>query len=311
MRQKDFDNAAQSLEKAASLAPENALIYSNLAALETQRGNFEKTIENLNKTSELDPNNFQAIYALAQEQERQTNDAEALKLYEKIAVSKPENLAVKLEIARLAAKTNQTELLKTTVSEIEKSADKFSTEAKEQFDALKNSVNSANMRQAASAVSFLRNVLLREPSFRSALAEIKPSDTTIGEVFTKPLKLPVPDFSPAEPDTALEFSTATVENSKANFAKAIFLGGEKPPVIAWSDEKETHIGKTVLPVSIVNPNQIIAFDFDYDFKNDLAMATEKGFRLFKQTDGENFEDVTANTKLSNEILQKSYSVFGH
>ncbi len=163
------------------------------------------------------------------------------------------------------------------------------------------------MRQAATQVSFLRNVLLREPSFRSSLAEIKPSDTTIGEVFTKPLKLPAPDFSPAEPDTALEFSTAAVENSKANFAKAIFLDGEKPPVVAWSDEKETHIGKIVLPVSAANPNQIIAFDFDYDFKNDLAMATEKGFRLFKQTDGENFQDITANTKLSKEILQKSYS----
>ena len=85
------------------------------------------------------------------------------------------------------------------------------------------------------------------------------------------------------------------------------MSGEKPPVVAWSDEKETHIGKTVLPVPISNPNQIIAFDFDYDFKNDLAIATEKGFRLFKQTDGENFEDVTANTKLSNEILQKSYA----
>ena len=213
----------KSLEKAKSLAPENALIYSNLAVLETQRGNFEKAIENLNKTIELEPNNIQAIYALAQEKERQTQDAEALKLYEKIAASKPENLAVKLEIARLAAKTNQAEILKKTVSEIEKSSANFSPEAKEQFAALKNSADSANTRQAATAVSFLRNVLLREPSFRSALAEIKPSDTTIGEVFTKPLKLPAPDFSPAEPDTALEFSTAAVENSKANFAKAIFL----------------------------------------------------------------------------------------
>ena len=119
--------------------------------------------------------------------------------------------------------------------------------------------------------------------------------------------MPAPDFSPAEPDTALAFSTDTVENTKANFAKAVFLDGENPPVVAWSNEKETHIGKTVLPVSAQNANQIIAFDFDFDFKNDLAIATEKGFRLFKQTDGENFTDVTANTKLSNEILQKAYS----
>ncbi len=307
IRQKDLENAAASLEKARTLAPDSALIFSNLAVLETQRGNFEKAIENLNKTIELAPENIQAVYLLAQERERQTREAEALKLYEKIAQAKPENLAAKLEIARLAAKTNQTEILKTTVSEIEKSAANFSAEAKEQFDALKNSVETGNTRQAATTVSFLRNVLLRESSFRAALAEIKPSETTIGEVLTKPLKLPAPDFSPAEPDTALAFSTAAVENAKANFAKAIFLEGEKPPVVAWSDEKETHIGKTVLPVSISNPNQIIAFDFDYDFKNDLAIATEKGFRLFKQINGENFEDVTANTKLSNEILQKEYS----
>ena len=307
IRQKDFEAAAQSLEKARTLAPDNALVYSNLAVLEIQRGNFEKAIEHLNKTIELDPNNFQAIYTLAQEKERQTNDAEALKLYEKIAASKPENSAVKLEIARLAAKTNQAEILKNTISEIEKSSENFSLEAKEQFAALKNSAETGSTRQAATQVSFLKNVLLREPTFRSALAEIKPSDTSIGEVFTKPLKLATPDFSPAEPDTALAFSPVSNENAKANFAKAIFLNGENPPVIAWSNEKETHIGKTVLPVAAENPNQIIAFDFDYDFKNDLAIATEKGFRLFKQTDGENFEDVTANTKLSNEILQKSYS----
>lgn len=305
LRQKDFENSAKSVEKARSLAPENALIYSNLATLEIQRGNFEKAIENLNKAIELAPNNVQAIYALAQEKERQTSDAEALTLYEKIAAIKPENLAVRLEIARLSAKLNNAEILQKTFGEISKNSANWSPETKEQLTALQNSLN--NPRQAATQVSFLKNVLLREPSFRSSLAEIKPSDTSIGEVFTKPLKLPTPDFSPAEADTALTFSAQTAENVKANFAKAIFLNGENPSVIAWSNEQETHIGKAVLPVSLSNPNQIIAFDFDYDFKNDLAIATEKGFRLFKQTDNGNFEDVTAKTKLPNDILQKSFS----
>ncbi|HEY0427823.1 MAG TPA: FG-GAP-like repeat-containing protein [Pyrinomonadaceae bacterium] len=304
LRQKDFEAAVKSLEKAGSLAPDNAKIFANLAVLETQRGNFDKAIENLNKTIELEPNNAQAIYALAQEKERQANDAEALTLYERIGQTKPENIAVKLEIARLAAKLNNAENLQKTVAEIGKTAANFPPEAKEQFAALQNSA--ANPKQAATQISFLRNVLLREPVFRAALAEIKASDTATGEVFTKPLKLPTPDFSPAEPDTALTFSAQTVENVKANFAKAIFLNGENPPVVAWSNEKETRVGKASLPVATTNANQICAFDFDYDFKNDLAFATEKGFRLFKQTDGENFQDVTANTKLPNEFLQKSY-----
>jgi Tfp pilus assembly protein PilF len=306
MRQKDFEAAAKSLEKAKSLAPDSAKIYVNLAVLEIQRGNFDKAAENLNKTIELEPKNVQAIYALAQEKERAANDDEALKLYEQIAREKPFNLAAKLEIARLSAKLNRAETLQKTVAEIGENAKNWSPEIKEQFDALQNSVNSNNSKQAATQVSFLRNVLLREPEFRAAIAEIKASDTTIGELFTKPLKLPAPDFAPAAPDLAITFAVSATENLKANFAKAVFLNGENSPVIAYSNEKETRVGKASLPVSAANPNQICAFDFDYDFKNDLAFATEKGFRLFKQTDGENFADVTANTKLSNEILQKSY-----
>jgi Tfp pilus assembly protein PilF len=315
LRQKDFENAAKSLEKAKTLATDNGKIYANLAVLEIQRGNFDKAIENLNKTIELEPNNFRAIYALAQEKERQTNDAEALKLYERIGAANAGNLAVNLEIARLSAKLNQIENLQKTVSEIGKSAQNWSPEIREQFDALQNSVNSNNSKQAATQVSYLRNVLLREPQFRASIAGIKPSDTAIGEAFTKPLKLPVPDFSPAEPDTALTFSAQASENVKARFAKAIFLNGENPPVVAFSNETKTQVGKAVLPfTSNVNStfyseitSSILAFDFDYDFKNDLAIATENGFRLYKQIDGENFQEVTANTKLSAEILQNSYT----
>lgn len=306
LRQKDFENASKSLEKAKQLAPDNGKIYANLAVLETQRGNFDKAIENWTKTIDLESNNVQAIYALAQERERQANDEEALKLYDKIARAKPENLAVKLEIARLSAKKGDGKVFESVLGEIGKAhKDRWSAEIREQFDKTYSLAN--DLKQAAIQISYLRNVLLREPAFRAAIAEIKPSDTAIGEPFVKPLKLPVPDFSPAEPDLALTFSAQPTENIKANFAKAIFLNGENPPVAAWSNEKETRVGKTSLPVAASNSNQFAAFDFDFDFKNDLAFATEKGFRLFKQTENENFADVTAQTKIPKEILQKFYA----
>ncbi len=307
IRQKDFENSAKSLETAKNLAPENAVIYSNLAVLETQRGNFEKAVENLNKAIELNPKDVKSIYTLAREKERANNDAEARKLYERILQEKQGNFAVQLEIARISAKQNDAETLRKIVGEIAQKVENTSAEIKEQFANLQKAANENDAQNASTQVTYLRNVLLRTPEFRSSIAEIQPSDTALGEVLTKPLKLPTPDFSPAEIDSALTFSPqAVAENSKANFAKVIFLNGEKS-VIAWSNEKETHIGKAILPVSLSNPNQIIAFDFDYDFKNDLAIATDKGFRLFKQIDGENYEDVTTNTKLSNEILQKSFS----
>ncbi len=47
-------------------------------------------------------------------------------------------------------------------------------------------------------------------------------------------------------------------------------------------------------------------DFDYDFKNDIALAGPKGFRLFKQTDS-GFTDVTVGTKLASDIVNASRS----
>ena len=307
LRQKDYENSETSLETAKNLAPENALVYSNSAVLATQRGNFEKAIENLNKAIELDPKDVKSIYTLAREKERANNDAEARTLFERIYREKPENLSIQLEVARIAAKQNDGETLKKIVAEIAPRSANFDAEIKEQFINLQKAANETDARNASTQVTYFRNVLLRLPEFRAAIAEIQPSNTTLGEAILKPLKLPAPDFSPAEPDTALTFSAVSTENVKANFAKAVFLNSENPPVIAWSDEKETHVGKAILPVSLSNPNQIAAFDFDYDFKNDLAIANEKGFRLFRQTDGGNFEDITANTKLPNEILQKSFS----
>ncbi len=306
IRQKKPDEARKSLETAKDLAPDNPLIYSNFAVLETQTGNFEKAVENLNKTIELEPENVRAVYLLAQEKERAKADAEALKLYQKILEIKPGNLAVQLEVARLSAKLGNKDLLGQMIAEIGKDSEKWPDEIKEQFETLKTSAAGENLNQAATQVAFFRNVLLRDPKFRSSVAEVTPSDTSIGEPFLKPLKLPTPDFSPAEPDLQITFEAKPVADKEATFAKAVFLDGEKP-VVAWADDEETHIGETVLPFGLKDAKNLTAFDFDYDYKNDIAVADENGFKLFKQTDGGKFEDVTNQTKISSEILKQSYN----
>lgn len=315
IRQKDYDSAAKSLEKARVLEDKNAQIYEAIALLETERGNFDAAQENWQKAIKLNPRNPKAVYALAKEKERQTDEAEALKLYEQITQIKPDNLAAQIEILRLAAKQNDADAVKNIISKIAPRSANWEAETKTQFVALNNAANAGNWRQTISNIAFFRNVLVQKPEFRADIAEIKYSDTTIGEPFTKPLKLPTPDFSPAEPDTALAFSAVLTENAKATFAKAIFLDSEKPPVFAWSDGKATHIGNAVLPFASNfettfysnNSSSILAFDFDYDFRNDLAIATDKGFRLFKQIDGENFTDVTQKTNISKEVTENSYT----
>src|SRR5918992_902547 len=65
LRQKNFDPAADRLERARSLAPDNGDIQYLLGLLESSRGRTIEAIAALRKAVELDPNNLFAVYKLA------------------------------------------------------------------------------------------------------------------------------------------------------------------------------------------------------------------------------------------------------
>src|ERR1044071_8660932 len=77
LRQRNLDKAAERLEKARSLAPDNSRIHVLLAILESNRGRLAEAITNLRKAIELDPKNLKALYMLAEEIERQNDEAGA------------------------------------------------------------------------------------------------------------------------------------------------------------------------------------------------------------------------------------------
>jgi tetratricopeptide (TPR) repeat protein len=306
LRHREFGESLKALERARTLAPDLALLYSNLAILADQRGEPSKAVENLKRAIELEPLNPRSVTLLAQEMERQTNDEEALRLYLRVAELLPKNLAVSIETARLAAKLGKTDEARNGIDKIGTFSGEFSPEAKEQFVLLKNYAESGEYRQAANQISFFRNVLLREAWFRNAIAEFRPSETTIGELIDRPIKIPSPEFKPAEPDTTLRFDVDPIGDGTARFAKPFYLNGDDPPVVAWANEKELRIGDLSLPVRPENENRIAAFDFDYDFRNDLAVAATDGFRLFRQIEDGSFADRTAATNLSAELLRREY-----
>src|SRR5918999_1120388 len=121
LRQRNLDAAAERLEKARVLAPENSKIHVLLAILESNRGRLTEATANLRKAIELDPKNLRALYMLAEETERQNDEASAAaaqKLFSKILEVQPDNLAVQLEATRIAAKRNDAETLRTLVARI-------------------------------------------------------------------------------------------------------------------------------------------------------------------------------------------------
>src|SRR5262249_3742812 len=70
LRQQKFDEAAQRLQQARDLAPNNDQIYGLLGVLEGERGDSSQAISYFRKSTELNPQNLRATYQLAQEIER-------------------------------------------------------------------------------------------------------------------------------------------------------------------------------------------------------------------------------------------------
>lgn len=300
MRQKEFDASAASLEKAQKLAPANGQLYRNIYVLESQRGDFDKGVQALKKAIEIDPADVKAQFALGREYERQNNDAEAQAAYQRVSASKPANLAAKLEVARLTAKSGDAVRLDALLKDIDGTSNTWEPEIGQQFKALRQSAAVGNLREVSQNIAFFRNVLLRLPAFRSQIAEVRFDDTIIGEPFLRPLVLPTPNFAPAAPDETLKFTPQIVADEKARWCKAVYLDGDSAPVAAWANDKEVHIGDKTVPSTASTDVETI--DIDYNFKNDWVVVGDRGVRFFD--DG--FQEITAKTKLLPAVLNRKY-----
>ncbi|HEX8844062.1 MAG TPA: FG-GAP-like repeat-containing protein [Pyrinomonadaceae bacterium] len=320
LRQRNLDAAGERLEKARALAPDNSRIYVLLAMLESNRGRSAETINHLRKAIELDPKSIRALYMLAEETERQNDDAstaEAQRLLAKILEIQSDNLAVQLELTRVAARRNDAETLKSAAARIAERASAWPPEVQQQLKALQDAVSGGDTRAAATRVAFLKNVLVRVPEYRQSFAAVKTPPGEDIEPFTRFIKLETPAFAPAPPDEALAFQSepiAEFPTGEWNWIGAISLDGEGAPTVAAANGREVRLmtgatlpfpgGKGLLPPT---PNGVLAVDFNYDFKTDLVLAGAGGLRLFKQESPNSFTDVTAQAKLPATLTNGSYT----
>jgi tetratricopeptide (TPR) repeat protein len=320
LRQRKLDAAAERLEKARSVAPDNDQIYQLLGQVESSRGNSAKAIADWRKAIELNPGNYRAAYQLAEEVERQADansDAEYRRLIEKILAAQPDNLAALLELARVAAKSGDTGTLKSTLEKITSRSSNWPPEVKTQLAALQAAADGPNPRTAATRTTFLRNTLMRVPEFRESLAVLKAPPGEEAEPITHFLRLPPPEFAPAPPDTALSFTSQPVPNAGVapwNWVGAVYLGSAGAPVVALANGREVRLSTgATFPFpggssgTAPLPEGILQIDFNYDFKTDLVLAGAGGLRLMRQDSPEKFTDVTASTKLPRNITSASYT----
>ena len=317
-RQQEFDTAYKDAEQARTLAPENSRIEALLGLIESRRGKLPEAIAHFEKAAQLDPENLKALFSLAEETEREakpSSDADAEKIFQRVLEQRPDNIAVLLEVARLAAKTGDGGTLGSAVSKLAGVSASWPEEVRKQMAALQDAAAGANPRGAAVRVVFLKNALARVPEYRTMLNQVKTPSTFVSDPFVTFLKLPMPASEPAAADMTVRFDAAPMPNGpKAPVAwvGAIPLDDRGTASILWADQNTVQIAggaKLRFPGAggAINRSAIVGADLNYDFRTDLIFAGAGGLLFYEQKDGGAFTDITQRTHLPPDILNGAYT----
>jgi tetratricopeptide (TPR) repeat protein len=310
--------AAERLQKARALAPESSQIQVLSGLLESVQGRLQEARAYLQRAVALEPHNLKALYALAQLTEQQGGEhsgAEVQRLLTQLLAAQPDNLAVWLELARVAAKRGDMQTVQDLLARLEGPAAAWPSAAKEQLRTLQAVASEANPNRTAQQVMMLKNVLQRDATYRQNQAAIQTPIGQEGEVIPRFLRLPAPQPHPAPPDMALSFVTEQLSPGGGpwTWITAVTLQSEGTPVVILANGHEVRMtqavalkfpgGPTGQPPAL---DGIVGMDVNADFQIDLALAGEGGLALFRQDNAGAWTDVTAQMALPEAVTGASY-----
>jgi Tfp pilus assembly protein PilF len=319
LRRTAFDLAAERLHKARALAPESSQIQVLSGLLESMQGRLEEARAYLQRAVAQDPHNVKAMYALVQLIEQQGGEhsaTEVQRLLTQLLAVQPDNLAVILELARVAAKHGDMQALRDSIGRLESKATAWPPLAQEQLRAVQTVASEATANRTAQQVMMLKNVLAREVAYRQGRAAIQTPFGQEGEVIPRFLRLPSPRANPAAPDDTLTFAVAQLSagGQPWTWINVIALDSEGAPTVIMANGHEMRMmagavlrfprGPAALPPGQDN---IVGLDFNDDFRMDLAFAGPGGLSLWRQDNAGAFTDVTADLALPEAVTDAPYS----
>jgi hypothetical protein len=312
LRQQQVDEAAERLAKASSLAPRNAAIERLLALTASRKGSLDESVRRWRRAIDLDAVDLKAPYALALELERiggAPNDTEAQQLLQALA-ARSGNLAAQLEYARMAAKRGDGAALATALDALGARSASWPAQAQERLNAVRQAAQ-GNPTAATTPVIFLKNVLLAEPEYRAAFADVSTPRAEVGEPVMRLITLRNPEPQPAPADDQISFvaDATALRASDARWAGVVFLTGDGPPTAAVAGRNELRLlsgsaltdAAGLLP-DAAGPDAVAGADLNYDFRTDIVIAGASGVQIFRQTGTGAFAPVTSQTKLPANVM---------
>jgi hypothetical protein len=283
LRQQEIEPAKARLTKAAELAPQSAEIQKLLALLESRAGNIDAAVRHWRRALELQPEDKRATFALARDLERlggEAHDAEAQRvLFALVSRPRGDNLAARLEFARLAAKRGDAAMLARAIEPLAKSSASWPPQAQAQLQSLREIAG--DPRAAATRIAFIKNFLVREPEYRRAMSDLTTPLEAVGEPIERFLALKNPEPQPAAADTSLTFSVEDTSRPEAATMSAIAKAA----------------------AAATTPQTMVAADLNYDFRLDAVHADSTGVKILRQEEDGRMTDVTAATRLPATVLR--------
>jgi Tfp pilus assembly protein PilF len=307
LRLGELDAAAAPVERALMLASENADLALLAGRMEIARGRIDEGVAHLRRAVDLAPSALQARFALAEEVERSgaaDADPQALAMLDELVKLAPQNMAVLVERARVAAKAGDLQRLNDSIARLMPMAANWPELAVQQYQELQKAVAGNDPATAQRPTAFLRNVLARVPAFGEDLAAVRTPTELIAEPLDRYVVLTPPSAMPAEPDMALAFTEDPIGDPLPAVPVQLFTippeQGETTPVFIAQGETIRSLsggGVEMAPVpvrldAVADPHDAVVADWNNDFRPDIVTSVGGGIRVLIQQNDGRFADST-------------------
>ena len=319
MRQGNYELATEQFQKGLDLAPDHPDILFLAAILERNRRNVEESISYLKQVLQADSTYSKAQFMLANQLEQldfEENQTAITNQLTDLVQRHPKNQALLLELVRTEAKKGNLEKAGDYLENLGSLSQQWSSSTIEQYEQVKDIISKENTGELNLQLALLRNQLQANPIFQNDVRQLSLPDNQVGFLIKKFIYLEKPTVKTAPPDSSLAFNRESATGITAETVSGItslILNENTNPLLAAFSERDVIIdtsGTLAFPGSIASSlsnNALASLDYNYDFKNDIALAGDGGFRLFQQQDNLQFTDVTQSLALPSSITNAGYS----
>ncbi len=295
LEQHRLDDAARRIDQARKGAPHDVRVLILSALIERERGDLDRAIQILGPATTGAAADPRARFLLAQmlEQRAGPGDVTASRgLLDSLVAADPSDLFVRLASARFAARHGETREMERDISRLALHAASWPPAARRQLARVVASVG--NLEDAGQELTYLATSLEGLPAYgqeRSAL-QISPQHPDL--VLTELVALPTPSRRPPAADSSLAFTAHEIEAPPGTWRAVlpVWLRSQGTARIGLLGPGSFLLTADSAPAQQVElptsraapdaPSAVAAFDFDHDFRMDLATASGGGFRVFHQ-----------------------------